>query len=240
MRTHAQADLCVSRQIQASKIWEPYETSLVINHLKAGDIFLDIGANIGYYTILASAIVKESGIVIACEPDEANFKLLCENLSLNQVDNVIAVQAAVSDYEGSGHLYMSPDNMGDHRLYSSGEKRVKTPIEVIDGRRLKSLSDRVDFIKIDTQGAEYHILRGLEDIVFDNKRHLKMIVEFWPFGLRMSGASGQQLLDVLTSFGMNMSIIDHYSHQLWPAGIDILRSWVNEVDADGANQGFIN
>lgn len=240
MRTHDQVDLCLSRQIQARKIWEPYETSLVVTHLKSGDVFLDIGANIGYYTLLASAIVKDDGIVVACEPDEANFRLLCENLSLNQLDNVIVVQAAVSDYDGSGHLFISPDNKGDHRLYNSGDSRVKTTVEVINGRRLGTVSDRVDFIKIDTQGAEYHILRGLENIVTANKRHLKMIVEFWPFGLRMAGASGHQLLDVLAAFDMNMRIIDHYSHQLWPVDTEALRSWVDEVDADLSNQGFIN
>ena len=240
LRTHGQADSCISQQIQTRGIWEPYETSLLIEHLKAGDVFLDIGANIGYYTLLASVIVKGDGVVIACEPDLENCRLLHENLALNQVDNVVVFHAAVSDYNGSGRLYLSPDNKGDHRLYDCGDGRDSTPARVITGENLRDVMNRVDFIKIDTQGAEYNILKGLENIILENKSHLTMIVEFWPYGLRMSGASAGKMLDLLASFDMGVSIIDHYGRQLWPAGINGVRTWSEEVAADPSNQGFIN
>lgn len=240
MRTHGRADSCVSKQIQQNRIWEPYETSLVLDHLKAGHVFLDIGANIGYYTIIASAIVRDAGLVIACEPDETNCRLLFENLALNHADNVIVFQAAVSDYNGQGQLYLSPENKGDHRLFDCDGGRLSRKIKVISGKHLASVTERIDFIKIDTQGAEYHILKGIKDIVFKNRRHLIMIVEFWPYGLRMAGTSGNRMLDVLASFKMPLNIIDHLSHQLWPVDIEALRSWVDEVDRDVNNQGFIN
>ena len=240
LRTHGQADSCISQQIQSHGIWEPYETALLIDHLKAGDVFLDIGANIGYYTLLASAVVKRGGVVIACEPDTENCRLLRENLALNRVDNVIVFHAAVSDYTGSGRLYLSPDNKGDHRLYDCGDGRSNCQARVINGDCLRDVMGRVDFIKIDTQGSEYNILKGLESIILENKSHLRMILEFWPYGLRMSGASAGQFLDLLESFDMDVSIIDHYGRQLWPAGINGVRTWSEEVAADPSNQGFIN
>ena len=67
-----------------------------------------------------------------------------------------------------------------------------------------------------------------------------MIVEFWPYGLRQSGASGEALLDLISDYDMALFIIDHCGHQLWPVSLDFLRLWVSETDADVSNQGFIN
>lgn len=241
LRTHARDDACVSGRIREHHIWEPYETELVVNLLQPGDVFLDIGANIGYYTVLASALVGSGGAVIAYEPDEDNFRLLRENLALNRAVNVIAVQAAVSDYDGSGYLYLSPDNKGDHRFYDSGDGRRRSGTPVINaGRHLRPVTGRVNFIKIDTQGSEYRILNSLKDIVLENRDHLTMMVEFWPRGLRRSGASGRELLDLLESFDMNWRLIDHCGRKLWPVQPDFMRLWAEETDADAANEGFIN
>ncbi|MEW6077748.1 MAG: FkbM family methyltransferase [Thermodesulfobacteriota bacterium] len=239
--THDRYDTCVSRQIREHRIWEPYETGLVVRFLKPGDVFLDIGANIGYYTVLAAAIAGNSGKVIAYEPDDENYRLLCENLCLNRALNVIPVQAAVSDRDGSGHLFLSPDNKGDHRLYDSGDGRGSREIPVIHaGRHLRSITDRVNFIKIDTQGSEYRILNGLKDIILENRDHLTLMVEFWPWGLRQSGASGNELLDLLESFDMTWLHIDHFGRKLWPVSPDFLRLWSDETDTDIGNEGFIN
>jgi len=72
LRTHERSDICVSRQIRENHIWEPYETTLLVSRLKPGNVFLDIGANIGYYTILASAVVKDTGRVVAYDPEETS------------------------------------------------------------------------------------------------------------------------------------------------------------------------
>ncbi len=241
LQTHEQTDTGVSRHIREHRIWEPYETSLLLDYLKPGHVFLDIGANIGYYTILASVIVGKNGMVFAYEPEAENFRLLSENITLNQADNVVPVQAAVSDFDGCGHLYQSPDNQGDHRMYDSGDGRCSRKARVINaGDHLRSKVNRVDFIKIDTQGSEYHILTGLRDIILTNRGHLTMIVEFWPYGLRLSGSSGRKLVDRLASFDMDLHIIDHTGHQLCPVEPDLLRLWADETDRDLSNQGFIN
>lgn len=241
LHVHQKGDGCVSRQIREEGIWEPYETMLFLKYLKPGGVFLDIGANLGYYTILGATAVGNRGRVIAYEPDRANFALLEKNLELNQINNVSAFAVAVSDYSGGADMYLSPDNRGDHRLYDSGDGREQVAARVVNGgEHLRALTSRVDFIKIDTQGSEFHIVKGLRDIIRENSQHLVMVLEFWPYGLRLAAASGEGLLDLLADFNLAIYIIDHLGHRLLPVSRDCLRKWVRDTEADPGNEGFMN
>ena len=80
MFTHSEQDLFVSRRIREEGFWEPHETSLILELLQPGDTFLDVGANIGYFSILAAAAVGDAGHVIAYEPDPENYRLLQTNV----------------------------------------------------------------------------------------------------------------------------------------------------------------
>ena len=119
MYTHGEQDLFVSRRIREEGIWEPHETSLILDLLQPGDTFLDVGANIGYFSILAAAAVGEAGSVMAYEPDPENYRLLQANVELNALrPRVISTAAALSDANGEGRLYLSADNLGDHQVYA--------------------------------------------------------------------------------------------------------------------------
>lgn len=241
MQLHPENDLCVSKQIREQGIWEPYETRLILEHLGQGGVFLDIGANIGYYTVLAAMMVGPAGLVVAYEPDEDNFSLMQANLSLNKLNNVRPFLAAVSDHDGRGFIYRSEDNSGDHHLYDNGEGRARMPVNVVHGgHHVRALTRRVDFIKIDTQGSETGILRGLSPLILDNRKHLTMIVELWPYGLRKAGSSGHAMLDILSAFDMSLFLIDHLGHRVINVSRDCLDAWVSDVDADIENQGFVN
>lgn len=241
LHLHGPADACLSRQIREHGIWEPYETSLVVGRLKKGDVFLDIGANIGYYTVLAATLVGKKGLVVAYEPDAENYALLMRNLSANRVTNARCFQAAMADYTGEGRIYLAEANRGDHRLYDPGEPReCRSAAVVHGGDHLSDITDRVDFIKIDTQGAETAVIRGLKKVIRANRHHLSMIVEFWPHGLRRAGSSGAELLSILCDFDMPFYLIDHIGYRLMPVSPDFLGLWVDQTDADPENQGFIN
>ncbi len=241
LAVHDGDDTCVSRQILTQRIWEPYETALVVEHLTTGGVFLDIGANIGYYTVIASRLVGEEGRVIAYEPDTENFALLERNLALNGCRNVEAFQAALSDRDGSGMLYLCADNRGDHRLYDDGTLRPSRPITLINAAtHVPARSAHVDFIKVDTQGWEAAILRGLRDTCLANRDHLTMILEFWPYGLRQAGDSGTELLRILDRLELPCAVIDHLNFRLLPVTLPQLGEWVHLTEADPGNQGFIN
>ena len=119
LHVHGDHDRFVSRRIAEEGIWEPYETSLVMDLLHPGAVFVDVGANIGYFTVLAATT---AGKVFAFEPDPENFRLLEANLALNALQRkVTAVPAALAEEDGEGQLYLSEDNLGDHQIYAAGD-----------------------------------------------------------------------------------------------------------------------
>lgn len=182
MNLHEEQEL-VSGIIRKSGTYEPVETQLVISSLNEGDRFVDVGANIGWYTIIASKKVGQSGNVLAFEPDPRNFELLKQNCELNDLPNVVLINKALSDKSSSEFLYRSPTNFGDHRLYASGEDREKVVVATltldsfIEGRGLKNIQT----IKIDTQGSEPKILRGMQRYIQGEKPVI--FLEFWPYGI---------------------------------------------------------
>ena len=95
LQLHDERDRFVSRQLRDQGIWEPFETTLVMASLAPGSVFVDVGANIGYFSVVAADIVGEDGQVLAFEPDPDNFALLQANLALNGLERQTeAVQAA--------------------------------------------------------------------------------------------------------------------------------------------------
>ena len=107
----------------------PYETSLLLRFLPPGDVFVDVGANIGYFSVLAASVVGEQGAVFGFEPDPNNYRLLCANAELNGfAGNIVAVEAALPDTAGEGRLFPSEDNLGDHQVYVGDEDRNSEPI----------------------------------------------------------------------------------------------------------------
>lgn len=238
---HDNNDQIISERLRKEGIWEAYETALSVKLLGPGQTYIDVGANIGYYSVIASCCVGENGSVISYEPDADNFALLNKNIAANQLRNVQSFPYALYDKDGIGKLYLSSDNFGDHRIYQSPEDREHKSIPLINGsQHLSTLCDRVDFIKIDTQGAEFFVLNGLMDVVMRNKDHLRMIIEVCPYGIRKSGSHGLKLLQLLDSTGMQYHIIDHIGHALIPAESHHLSDWIKSLDDDLLNEGFIN
>lgn len=241
MQLHDAGDTIISEKLRSDACWEPYESHLVLKHFQRGQIFVDVGANIGYYTLLASKLTGPEGMVFAYEPDRNNFALLQKNVNHNNLDNVRLYPLALSDRNEAGELFLSMDNFGDHRIYSGGESRISQAIQLVHGsQHLSPKTRHIDFLKVDTQGAEYFVVNGLKELIARNSAHLRMILEFCPYGIRHSGADGHQLIALLDSFGMQYHIIDHIEHKLIPAQSHHLSDWVNDLAQQPDNQGFIN
>ena len=112
--------------------FEPFQTELVVNEVRPGDVAIDLGAHIGYYTLLLARLVGPTGRVLAFEPDPDNFALLSRNVEMNGYANVELFNAAASDRPGRSPLFRSPDNAGDHRLHESpGQRRPGVEVEVV-------------------------------------------------------------------------------------------------------------
>ncbi len=237
---HRRPDHFISRELVDRGIWEPFETEILLSHLHEGSVFLDLGANIGYYTVLASKRCGPGGRVHAFEPEPVNFALLERNVVLNGCENVQLVHAAASDTDGQTDLYLSDFNQGDHRLYSNeaGREHVRVRTASIDSY-FSGSSAVVDLVKMDTQGCEARIVAGMGGLLEANRGRLAMIVEFWPYGLEGAGDDAACLIRRLEPFEFRVREIDEIDRSLrdtsWP---ELLRRAA--TDLRPSTHGFVN
>lgn len=204
-------------------VYEPLETSLVLAHIQPGFHILDIGANIGYYTLLFAQLVGPSGHVFAFEPDPISFDLLSKNIAANGYQNISAFQMAVTDRDSELPLYRDKFNNLDHRI-------IKPPIAgssiMVRAVRLDTflpqVSDRqINFVKMDIQGSEGLALKGMVRLVSQMKT-VYILTEYWPTALNQSGYGAERYLRKLIALGYEIYDISTKSDLSHPATVDEL------------------
>jgi FkbM family methyltransferase len=201
---HPERDLVISRLLLGSGVFEPFETELLLDELRPGDTAVDVGANVGYYTLLFARRVGPDGRVFAFEPDPANFELLRRNVERNGYRNVVLSPLAASDRCGPARLFLSGSNAGDHRTYDPADGRPSLDIETVPlDRFFAGYPGPVDLVKMDIQGGEFAALTGMRDLLARQGR-VKLATEFWPHGLRGAGASAAAYLDLLGRLGFRL------------------------------------
>lgn len=130
--------------------------------IKKGDMVLDIGANVGTFSILFSQLCNETGIVFSFEPTKKVFKYLLENINLNNINNIIPINAAISDVNGI--LSLVENEYSDEQNYLSKNKKNNSSRVLslrLDFFFSNIKADSLDFLKIDTEGAELLVLKSL-------------------------------------------------------------------------------
>ena len=167
--------------------------------LSPGDVAIDVGANIGIYTQLLSRWVGPTGLVHSFEPSPKNFGRL--QRATRKLANVRLSQSAVGESSRRTTLYVSDKLNVDHRAYlPEGDSRHTVPIEMIALDDYFKPGERVDLIKMDIQGYELHALRGASRVLADNPG-IKLLFEFWPYGLKQAGVNWVELIGVLKENG---------------------------------------
>ena len=186
-------------------VYEKAETKFFQTACRKGMTFLDVGANIGYYTALAARAVGPNGKIIALEPDPESFKYLEQTIAANGTENVQAFPVAASDASASLPLYISADNRGDNRLYSPGETRPQVEVKAVttDALLAENKIETIDLIKIDVQGYEPKVIAGLRDTI-SRSPNLTLLTEFWPKGIRDAGGDAQDFLKTLRNLGLTL------------------------------------
>lgn len=209
-------DSIVSQQIKESGVWADTEAYLLQQQLKKGDVVADLGANIGYMTLLASKLVGKKGKVYAFEPDKENFALLKKSVSLNHATNVVLNNVAVGDVVGKIKLFINEENKGDHRVFDSGDgrKSVEVATTSLDAY-FAPMRHKVDFIKMDIQGFEEKAYVGMRKILEKN-RNIKIVFEFWPYGLKLAGSNPKKILSLLHGYGFKLFDVDEYTVKFAP------------------------
>ena len=202
-------DTIISDWLFIRRIWEPYESSLMQKVLKPGSTFVDIGAHIGYYSLLAARRLGRHGHVLSFEPAPDNYPLLARNIRQNWLRGVVHTEnVALADRSGEATLYLSDVNNGDHRVHPTTpeddiltnwgrpRKQVQVPLISLDEYLRKHPIGPIDVIKMDVQGAELKVLQGMQATLQQNP-NLILFMEYWTHGLKLAGTNPLDLLRFL-------------------------------------------
>ena len=195
--------------------YEKSEAKVMEEKIKGGNIVVDVGANIGLHTLNMARIVGNTGQVFAFEPDPSNFKILGKNVKVNNYKNIILEQKAVGDKHGRATLYQAV-NPGMHRIFPQTKAKGQVQVELtsLDKYFIDSnLVDKINFLKIDVEGLEFSVLKGMENILKNNKK-IKILFEFMPKNIMEADFIPIELLDYLTSNGFKLYCMDEKTKKL--------------------------
>lgn len=193
--------------------YEQSERQVLWSHLKQGATFIDVGAHIGFYTLLAAKRVGRQGRVFAFEPDPVTYARLIRNVKANPelASRIHLFERAASDSEGVAQLYRSTAwNMGGNTL-AEAEGAPATSVETttLDHIFLQEAFDpRCTVVKIDVEGHEIKVLRGFHKTLSRKDKPI-LVVEAADQHLRRAGASSEHLVKELKSLGYQLFEIRH-------------------------------
>ncbi len=177
------------------------ERTLLRRLIRPGMTVVDVGANIGIYTRFFSGLAAVSGRVHAFEPAPPNYKRLQENA--DHLANVSLNHAAVGDHSGTIRLFVSDELNVDHRTFDSGDGRTGIDVPMVSLDDYFNAGQRVDLIKIDVQGYELSVLRGAKRVLKEN-REIKVLMEFWPYGLAKAAVAPSKVMELIDSLGFEI------------------------------------
>jgi len=190
------------------------------DNVKDGDNVVDLGANIGYFTLILAKLVGPAGHVFAFEPDPRNLVLLKKNVEYNNYKNVTIIPKAVSNVNDKCTLYVGQKSFGQNTIYKP-EKRKNQKFLVIESEtirlddffKMNNLLDKISFMKMDIEGAEFLALDGMKEILKLNQ-NIKIFTEVDPHYLEDAGTSYEQFIDLLTENKFTLSISDNRNETL--------------------------
>lgn len=169
--------------------------------INPNDLVVDIGAHAGIFTILASYYAK-NGQVYSFEPFKENYNLILDNINLNKAKNVQAINKAVSDKKGKLKFYVSQTkNKGQNSMYKLGESQKEISVDKISFKDFIKTIPKIDFLKIDCEGAEYEILFSLSQKELQKINKISM--EFHNYGKY----TGEDLARFLHKNGFKVKMI---------------------------------
>ena len=206
----------VTRTILMRGIWEP-EITRIVESLPEGAVFIDVGAHVGYYSLLASTRVGVAGTVVSVEPNPSTAEKLRRNIRLSGARNISVQELACTDTEKTLQFFQAgPYNTGGSSLSATTAGNRKPvavrglPLDAI----VKALDlRRIDLVKIDVEGAELQVLRGMKEALA--KHHPEVVIELIPHLLANLGASIDEVSSLLRQAGYVQQHQLDASDSLW-------------------------
>jgi len=217
LRAEANCDLEVERRylrwqlnpsdfVQTHLYWtgeyEPWDLQELSRWVAPNAVFLDVGANFGYYSVCLAPLMKGSGQVFAFEPCHPTLERLKINIALNHLESIIKpVPCGLSDQPGSAYLDETDWNSGAATI-SVQSKGAKIMLDTLDNFCKSQKLDRLDLIKIDVEGSEFRVLQGGQSTIA--RFQPVLMIEFNSSALKNSGSSVKQLDAILRGWGYQL------------------------------------
>ena len=190
--------------------YESETVQLMERRVGPGMAMIDIGAHVGFFTLLGAKLVGSTGQIYAFEAEPNNYGVLQANIERNGYQNVIAENQAVSEKCGTTSFFLSGLDNGSHSIYKVRRRMTKGEIEVqtttIDAFLESKGWPKIDVIKIDVEGAENVVIKGMEKVLASEPSP-DLIMEFCPFLLEEAGNPPQLLIHTIKSLGYTVSVI---------------------------------
>jgi FkbM family methyltransferase len=224
--------------------FEENEQIFLTRYLSKGDIYIDIGANIGIFVVIAARLVGEEGKVIAFEPTPLTFKRLQENCQLNDYKNIDLYQIALSDEVDKLLFYISNigfDAWNSFALDPADIEKTKILIDTYPLRNILECNKDIylaNLIKIDVEGWEHKVLSGGKDF-FSNPKAPTLLIEFTDQNALHAGSSCKELYKFLVSLGYSMYKFDLKSNRILPEKMQTNYPYSNLIatkDLDSVNK----
>lgn len=215
METHGRRDIYISRSIDAWGHWEGSTTAVLLQLLHGSADFIDVGANIGWFTLTAAQALAGRGEVHSFEPDPANFAKLRANVAINKFGNVSLKEVALSRSSETATLFLNASNLGDHSLHAAPHRpgAVVVRTERLDDYAGLGMK-RPLIIKLDVQGSERDVLAGAHRILTGYPHELVLLSEL---SLSMLGDAGlEEMIANLAGLGFAAALIDRDHPRILP------------------------
>jgi FkbM family methyltransferase len=197
-------------------VMEPGLTKYFCTLIKPGTVVVDVGANVGIYTLLAAKLLEGTGKIYSFEPTPRIYEILRDNVQVNsflELGIVHLHQLAVTDISGKARFSIFNNDSGHNTLFHDGKADDEIDVTTISLDEILATQERVDIVKIDAEGAEPLILRGMQQVIKRNPK-IRILLEFAPVHLIRAGSSPLELLDEFASFGFGIRRIDDVNGDL--------------------------
>ncbi len=237
-------DISLAPHIMSGSVWEPHMTNLVQRLLSPGMTFVDVGANFGWFTLVAAAKVGPRGKVIAVEANPETYDLLATNVEINGVADYVATwkraawhERAVLDFhvmkKHKGSASLRPEVEDSARAFNDETETIRVEALCLDD--MIDADTPVHLVKIDAEGAEPNVLRGMRKTIERNKE-LCITVEFAACWYPDGGA--KRFLDEIEEFGFKIRKIGPNSQLLVQSHDELMRITHNDLMLVPADMDF--
>lgn len=195
----------VGASIISTRSYEPNVTHVIKKLLKAGDVFLDLGGNVGYFSMLASRLVADNGKVLTFEPNPQNLQLIYSSQLQNKASNVMVYPYAASDTSTILRFTTVGSNGGVVTEHSGNQNYYLLVQSVVLDEILRN-EPRIDLIKIDIEAHEPSALRGMVNLIKTHRP--KIVTEFHPWAMKINNVElPEKYLEQLYNLGYKLSVI---------------------------------